>query len=298
MSAAPTAPTPAGPRDGDAGATREVAVSVIVPAYNEVRRIGTTLEQMRAYLDRQGYGYEIIVAADGDDGTREKVAEVAAGDARVSAIGSVRRGGKGKGVREGVLRARGRFIGFIDADYKTPIEELDKLMPFLRDGCDVVIGSRAVGDSRIERAQPLYRRVGSKVFARVMRTLVGLHGVADTQCGFKFFQRRVARDLFGRQRIDGYMFDVEILRLALRSGYRVKEVGVRWADDGDSRYDPVGGTLKNAKELLRIRFMRYGASTAGAARPDESDAAARDATPGGAAAPGGVAKHGATVGSA
>jgi dolichyl-phosphate beta-glucosyltransferase len=89
-----------------------------------------------------------------------------------------------------------------------------------------------------------------------MRALVGLWGVGDTQCGFKFFQRNIARDLFARQKIDGYMFDVEILRLAAKSGYRIKEVGVRWGDDGDTRYDPVAGTWRNAKELLRIRFSR------------------------------------------
>ncbi len=84
--------------------------------------------------------------------------------------------------------------------------------------------------------------------------LVGLWGVGDTQCGFKFFQRDIARDLFARQKIDGYMFNVEVLRLAVKSGYRIKEVGVRWRDDADSRYDAVGGTLRNARELLRIRF--------------------------------------------
>jgi len=111
--------------------------------------------------------------------------------------------------------------------------------------------------------------VGSKVFAWTMRATVGLYGIKDTQCGFKFYRRDVATDLFTRQRIDGYMFDVEILRLAKRSGYRIKEVGVRWADDGDTRYNPIGGTLKNAKELLRIRFMRY----------DEPHALVNDATP-------------------
>ena len=238
----------------------EPLLSIVVPAYNEARRIEGTLSRMRAYLDGRGYAHEIVVAADGDDGTREKVAEVAAGDPRVSVIGSRERGGKGKGVREGVLRSRGRYVGFVDADDKTPIEELDKLMPYLREGWDVVIGSRAVGDSRVERRQAFYRRVGSRVFAHVMRAVVGLRGISDTQCGFKFFQRAAARDLFARQRIDGYMFDVEVLRLALRGGYRVKEVGVRWSDDGDSRYDPLGGTWRNAKELLRIRFMRYPAA--------------------------------------
>lgn len=229
-------------------------LSVIVPAYNEAKNITATLSAMRTWLDTQPWTYEVIVSADGTDGTREAAAAFAPGDAGFSVIGTPQRGGKGKGVRDGISRASGEIIGFIDADYKTPIDELDKLLPFLREGYEVVIGSRAVGDSRIERRQPLYRRLGSKGFKWAMRALVGLWGVGDTQCGFKFFQRDIARDLFARQKIDGYMFDVEILRLATKSGYRIKEVGVRWRDDADSRYDPVGGTLKNARELLRIRF--------------------------------------------
>jgi dolichyl-phosphate beta-glucosyltransferase len=242
-------------------AAAEPYLSVIIPAYNEAQRIAETLSQVRAYLDRQGHDYEVIVAADGDDGTREIVADLAASDQalgeRLTVLGSAERGGKGKGIRDGVRRARGQYIGFVDADYKTPIEELDKLLPVLEGGCDVVIGSRAVGDSRIIRPQPLYRRWGSKAFKWIMRAIVGLYGIGDTQCGFKFFQGRVAKDLFARQRIDGYMFDVEILRLARKLGYSIKEVGVRWQDDGDSRYDPIAGTWRNARELLRIRFMQY-----------------------------------------
>jgi dolichyl-phosphate beta-glucosyltransferase len=229
-------------------------LSVIVPAYNEAKNIIGTLSAMRGYLDAQTWTYEVIVAADGSDGTREAAAGFAPHDPRYSVIGTPQRGGKGKGVRDGVSRAAGEIIGFIDADYKTPMDEFEKLLPFLREGYEVVIGSRAVGDSRIERRQPFYRRVGSQGFKWAMRALVGLWGVGDTQCGFKFFQRDIARDLFARQKIDGYMFDVEVLRLATRSGYRIREVGVRWRDDADSRYDPVAGTLKNARELLRIRF--------------------------------------------
>jgi dolichyl-phosphate beta-glucosyltransferase len=205
-------------------------------------------------------GWEVIVAADGNDGTRERVAAMARSSewaGRLSLLGTAERGGKGKGIRNAVRAARGRYIGFVDADYKTPIDEFDKLLPPLKAGCDVVIGSRAVGDSRIIRPQPLYRRWGSTAFKWVMRAIVGLYGIGDTQCGFKFFQGRVAKDLFARQRIDGYMFDVEILRLARKVGYSIREVGVRWQDDGDSRYDPVAGTWRNAKELLRIRFMQY-----------------------------------------
>jgi dolichyl-phosphate beta-glucosyltransferase len=231
-------------------------LSVIVPAYNESATIVRTLSAMKAFLDRQSYDYEVIISADGTDGTREAARGFADQDSRFIVIGSPERGGKGRGVRNGVQIARGEIIGFIDADYKTPIEEIDKLLPALREGAALAIGSRAVADSQIDRRQPLYRRVGSRVFAGVMRTLIGLRGIGDTQCGFKFFTSAVAKDLFSRQKLDGYMFDIEILVLARNAGYRIKEVGVRWADDGDSRYDPVGGTWRNAKELLRIRFAR------------------------------------------
>ena len=229
-------------------------LSLILPAYNEAQRIRQTLDQVRAYLDRQGYGYEVIVAADGDDGTRELVAAVAARDGRVRVLGSPGRGGKGRGIRLAVARAHGQVIGFIDADYKTPIEEMEKPLPWFARGYDIVIGSRAASGSRIEVPAPLHRRLGSKGFAIAMHLTVGLWNVQDTQCGFKFFRGPVARDLFGRQRIDGYMFDVEVLYLAERSRYRIREVGVRWRDDGDSRLDLVAGNWRNMIDILRIRF--------------------------------------------
>jgi dolichyl-phosphate beta-glucosyltransferase len=200
-------------------------LSIIVPAYNEVHRIAGTLDSMRAFLNAQPYDWEIIVSADGTDG---------------------------------IELATGEIIGFIDADYKTPIEEVDKLLPVLKDCCDLAIGSRKVGEARIEVAQPLFRRAGSAAFHMVMGTMLGLADIRDTQCGFKFARHDVAKRLFKHQRIDGYMFDVEILRLARLMKLRIREIGVRWRDDGDSRYAPISGTIKNARELMRIRMMRYG----------------------------------------
>ena len=107
------------------------------------------------------------------------------------------------------------------------------------------------------RRQPLYRHVGGQAFRIVMHAVVGLPKVRDTQCGFKFFPRAVALDLFERQKIDGYMFDVEILVLAWRLGYRIQEIPVRWRDDGDSRLQVISGNLRNARDLLRIRFLHW-----------------------------------------
>jgi dolichyl-phosphate beta-glucosyltransferase len=241
------------------------SLSIVVPAYNEAGSIGGTLTAMRTYLDARSCAYEIIVSADGNDGTREAVAKLAADDPRLSVIGSSGRGGKGRGVRNGIARARGTVIGFVDADAKTPIEELEKVLPWLDQGYDVSIGSRGLAESQIEVAQRLYRRIGSRAFGVLMHLLMGLPHVRDTQCGFKFFRGPVARDLFARQRIDGYMFDIEILHLAARAGYRVKEVGVRWRDDGDSRLDLLAGNARNVADLLRIRFGRYGAPASGVA---------------------------------
>jgi dolichyl-phosphate beta-glucosyltransferase len=232
----------------------DVYLSVVLPAYNEARSIEKTLSAMRAFLDRQGYGYEIIVAADGDDGTPRIVSELARDWSSLKLTVEGGRHGKGHGLRRGMRLATGRIVGFMDADYKTPIDEIQSFLPWLNDGYDLVIGSRALGDSRIEVSQPLYRRLGSRAFGLVMHQLIGLPQIHDTQCGFKFFQRAAADAIFALAKIDGYMCDVEILVLAERLGLTVKETGIRWRDDGDSRLDLIRGNLQNIWDLLRIRF--------------------------------------------
>jgi dolichyl-phosphate beta-glucosyltransferase len=230
-------------------------LSLIFPAYNEVRTIGRTLQLAYDYLERQPYDFEILVAADGDDGTREVAREIGAQRGRMKVLGEKTRAGKGRGVRAGVQAAQGTIIGFSDADNKTPIEDVATVLPWFDEGYDLVIGSRAHAKSEILRKQPQYRQIGSRVFRITMHLMTGLWGIGDTQCGFKFFRRAVAHDLFGRQRVDGYMFDVEILALATASGYRIREVPIRWQDDGDSRLEPVAGSWRNAKDLVEIAWL-------------------------------------------
>ena len=153
-----------------------------------------------------------------------------------------------------------QIIGYADADNKVPIEDFDKFRPVLASGVDMAIGSRR-GGATIERAQPLYRRVGSIGFHFFMQTVVGLGGIQDTQCGFKFFQHAVAKELFRRQKIDGYMFDVEILAIARRLGYRIEQLPIRWRDDADSRLNLVSGNLRNVRDIFRIGLEhRFGGS--------------------------------------
>ncbi len=243
----------------------DILLTLVMPAYNEGRRIGVALEKTLAYLSCQPYNSQVIVV---DDGSRDNTAQVAQGFCTLAP--DLRKGtsslrllrnesnrGKGYSIRRGVAEATGCFVGFTDADYKTPIEEFDKILPWLQDGFDVVIGSRGMLESRIEVAQPLYRQLGSKAFAVAMHLLIGLPEIRDTQCGFKFFRREVALDVFARQQVDGYMFDAESLAIAQGLGYRIKQVPIRWHNDADSRYKVVSGTLRNLSELIRIRLRLW-----------------------------------------
>jgi len=233
-------------------------ISLILPAYDEAQRILGTIKESAEYFSNRSSTYEIIVAADGTDGTRELVEALAASDSRIRVIGSAERRGKGRGIREAVALAEGSVIGFADADNKVPIAEYDRIEPHLRAGVPIVIGSRAMEGSRIERMQPLHRQLGSKGFYIFLKLVIGLHGIHDTQCGFKFFRNDVAKRIFRHQKVDGYMFDVEILTLAWRSGYYIEQVPIRWRDDGDSRLQLLRGNIRNVIDVFRIRFSSSG----------------------------------------
>jgi dolichyl-phosphate beta-glucosyltransferase len=231
-----------------------VDIGIALPAYNEERSIARTLAEAQGYFSDRGLTYEIVVAADGDDRTRETAGQIAARDPHIRIIGGPGRRGKGRGVREAMAILGGEVVGFADADGKTPFESLDAMRARLDEGYDIAIGSRRVAGSRVEVPQPLYRRAGARGFNVARDALLGLQDIPDTQCGFKFFRAAAARDLFGRQRVDGYMFDAEILYLARQAGYRIAQVPVRWRDDADSRVSLVASNARSAVDLMRIRF--------------------------------------------
>ena len=228
-------------------------ISLILPAYNESKTIANTVREAHRYFQCRGLSSQIIVSADGNDGTRETARALAPEVPGIIVIGGEQRSGKGRGIRLGVERATGAIIGFADADNKVPIDEFDKFLPLLRGTADFAIGTRARGKSIIERPQPLYRRIGGRGFYFLMQALVGLPGIADTQCGFKFFRHELAKAVFAIQEIDGYMYDAEIIALALRMGAVLEQVPIRWHDDADSRLDLVAGNIQNLKDLFRIR---------------------------------------------
>ena len=228
-------------------------LSLIFPCYNEERRLPASLARVREYLDAAGYPYEILVVDDGSaDGTVAVAEQVAAADPRVRVLRYEANRGKGYAVAYGAARARGEWVLFSDADLSTPIEELDHFLPSLEQGYDVVIGSRALRESRLEVRQPWWRERVGRVVNRCIRLLSGLD-FPDTQCGFKLFTRRAAADIFPNLTVRGWMFDVEVLVLARKLGYRVIDVPVRWLNSDDSRVK-MSDAPKVFRELLHIRW--------------------------------------------
>jgi dolichyl-phosphate beta-glucosyltransferase len=240
------------PNDGDGG---DVAgLSIVMPAYNEARRLPATLPRVVEYASRLDEPVEIIVVDDGSsDGTAEVTASIATKSGFVTLLRSDRNRGKGAAVRRGMLAARLSHVLFSDVDLSTPIEEAAKLRGALVRGADVAIGSRRLTDSDIQVHQPWLRDLAGRTFSGVV-SLMLLPGIRDSQCGFKAFRRAIARELFGRQQLDGFGFDAEILWLARRLGYQIAEIPIVWRDDRRSNVRLVRDSGGMLLDLGRIRF--------------------------------------------
>jgi len=230
-----------------------IALSVVIPAYNEAARLPATLRDLRAFLDRDGRRAEVIVVDDGStDDTSQVVRRCEAEDNRIRLIRLPQNRGKSYAVRTGVVNAAGRLVLFADADGATPFDELTRLETQLSTGARVAIGSRAIPNRTTRVEARLYRRIAGRMFHAVVR-LYAIRGFVDTQCGFKLFDAPVAHDLFSRMRMTGYSFDVEVLLMALRAGYKVAEVPVNWVHQPGSKVRVVRDGLRMAIDVLRIR---------------------------------------------
>jgi dolichyl-phosphate beta-glucosyltransferase len=237
-----------------AGTIRAVvpALSVVIPAYNEARRLGPTLDRVAAYLAGRGLDAEVLVV---DDGSTDATAEVVRGHAApgLRLLAQPENRGKGAALRRGVAESRGRRVLLCDADLSTPIEELEALERRLDAGAVLAIGSRALPDSDVRVHQPRYRELMGKTFNRIIR-LLGVRGLRDTQCGFKLLEGDAARRLFAELRTDRYAYDVELVWLARRHGYRVDEVGVAWIDSPDSRVHPLFDSAAMLRDVVLMRW--------------------------------------------
>ncbi len=227
---------------------------MVIPAYNEVERLPGYVKEVVAFFEERAEPYEVIVVDDGSlDATADRVLELQGAFPRLRLIALPVNRGKGYAVRVGMVNARGAFRLFADADGATPIAELRRLEPALEAGADVVIGSRALADPVVSVQARPYRVWAGRVFNWLVAVL-GLRGIADSQCGFKCFRAPVAEDLFRALRTDGYGFDVELLLLAQRRGYRIAEVAISWADQPGSKVRVLTDGPRMLWQILAARF--------------------------------------------
>jgi dolichyl-phosphate beta-glucosyltransferase len=230
-------------------------LSVIIPAYNEARRLPKTMEEVDEYLSRQDYSYEIIVVSDGSkDTTAMLVRELSSVIRNLRLIDNEENQGKGAVVRQGMLEARGEYRLFTDADNSTSIDQIEKMWPEFERGFEVVIGSRDVRGAVLDPPQPFLRGVILGEGFKLMRKfIVGLWRIQDTQCGFKCFTRKAAENIFSRCRINRWAFDPEILVIAQKLGYRIKEIPVYWKNDAESKVK-LNSIPKFVIDLMRIKL--------------------------------------------
>ncbi len=233
----------------------EIGVSVVIPAYNEEKRIGCTLEQIHSYLASRPDTFEIIVVDDGSsDGTEFLVRRLARELGNICLVAYTPNRGKGYAVKRGVLASSGRFVLISDADLSTPINESEKLLAACRGTVDVAFGSRALPGSKIEVRQSIGRRVMGRMFNLMVRVLA-VPGVKDTQCGFKCLKGDIARKLFTEQVTERFAFDVELLGRAKKGGRQIEEIPVRWLNMGSSTVRPLSDAYDMFLSLLRIRRL-------------------------------------------
>ena len=230
-------------------------LSIVVPAYNEARRLPPTLEKLAAFCRDLGRSYEVLVIVErSTDGTLEIAARFAAQQAHFQAVDNEVQRGKGYAVRSGMLRARGEYVFYMDADLSVPLAAVPEFLARFESAprADVLLGNRQHAMSRITRRQTWLRRTMGQTFNRILKTcaLASLH---DTQCGFKAFRREAAREIFSRQTIDGFAFDVEVLLLAERLGYKIADLPVEWINSPESKVRIVRDSLAMLRDTLRVR---------------------------------------------
>jgi len=231
-----------------------VKLSVIIPAYNEEKRLPKTLEEINKYLRQKPYSYEIIVV---NDGSKDKTAEICR--SLTSTIGNLKlidnkeNNGKGFVVRQGMLEAKGQYRLFTDADNSTSIDQIEKMWPEFGKGYEIIIGSRDVKGAVLDPPQPWLRNVilgeGFKLFRKIV---LGLWELEDTQCGFKCFTKKAAENIFPKCKINRFAFDPEILLIGKKLGYKIKEIPILWKNDLESKVK-FKSILKMALDLFKIR---------------------------------------------
>jgi dolichyl-phosphate beta-glucosyltransferase len=236
--------------------TDDVYLSVVIPAYNEEKRIGATLLAVDKYLSVQDFVYEIIVVSDGStDKTIDVVQKYQQLVKNLEVIDNLENKGKGAVVRQGMLKAQGQYRVFMDADNSTTIDHFEKMIPLFEKDSQVVIGSREARDVKgaiQATSQPILKRILGDVGNLLIQALA-VRGIWDTQCGFKGFTAEMVEDVFPRLLINRWGFDIEILAIATRLGYEVNIIPVNWINDARSHVT-LGGYINTFRELFKIKW--------------------------------------------
>jgi glycosyltransferase involved in cell wall biosynthesis len=232
------------------------SISIVIPAYNEEKRLPTTLRDVMEYLRSGGWSrHEILVVNDGSsDGTSRVVEEFARSCPEIRLLENPGNRGKGYSIRHGMMKAEGDWVLFTDSDLSAPIAELDKLLRAARErNAAIVIGSRALDRSLIDVHQSWFRETAGRIFNLLTRMLTGLK-FHDTQCGFKLFESRAAKEAFGRQLIERWGFDVEVLFIARKLGFKTVEVPVRWSHSEGTKVNMIRDSARMFADLFRVRW--------------------------------------------
>jgi dolichyl-phosphate beta-glucosyltransferase len=226
-------------------------LSIIIPAYNEENRLPHTLEQIFSFLQKQSYATEVLVV---ENGSKDRTFEIATGFAKQYPnlrVFQEKQKGKGSAVKHGLLEARGAYRFMCDADLSMPIAEVEKFLPPAINGADIAIASREVKGA-VRYNEPYLRHLTGRIFNNLIRLLV-LPDLQDTQCGFKCFRAQIVEDIFSYQTLNGWSFDVEILYIAQRKGYRIREVPIHWYFNADTKISILKDSWHMFLDLLAIR---------------------------------------------
>lgn len=232
--------------------SEDIFLSVVIPAYKEAHRIHKILDAIYEFSKIKDYSIETIVVVDGSPDNTAEVAEKYQENLKnFRVIDRKENRGKGYTVKEGMLAAKGQFVLFSDADNSTPIEQVDKLLKY-RNDYDVIIGSRYVYGGKLAIPQSFVRKIGGRTLNFIIRT-TAVSGIADTQCGFKLFSNKAAKEIFARQTFERFSFDIEILAIARSLGYKIREVGITWYDDPHSTVNPIKDGIRMIKDAWQVR---------------------------------------------
>jgi len=238
-------------------ARSKLLLSLIIPAYNEEKKIERDIRQANRYFKKARINAEIIVSTDGiTDKTNLIVLHLQKKHKNLKLISHKKKIGKGAAIKAAVSKAQGKYIMFADAGYCVPFKYIRSGIALLEKGNDCAFGSRALAKSKIIKKQPLYRIIGSRVFGIIVRNVIKIpKTIEDTQCGFKLYKKNVAKKLFKELKTKQMMFDIELILRVLKHKYRVGIFPVAWQSDADTKFNPITGSWENIKDLLKIKLL-------------------------------------------